>query len=240
MQTSSRKKNISTVIILVIVLLVPGFLYIMMNKLGSNEYVKLPVYGEKSLSGKMNRKMGRSIPDTTFHQLDILKLINDRGDSVQFLGQDSLVYVVHLFYTKDDALSHAMAMHLRPVVERFKNNSKVKFYSLSVDPLDIPADLSSFAKQYNKGLEANWNFVSRPSIDILQYAQEKMLLNAIRDPQDSSRYLISNNYILIDSKRRIRGFYDINLKPEMDRLQDEIKVQLVEEIRNNPLKINQK
>jgi len=43
MGNRNRKKNISTVIILAIVLLVPGFLYIGLNKMGSNEYVKLPI-----------------------------------------------------------------------------------------------------------------------------------------------------------------------------------------------------
>ncbi|HMR20434.1 MAG TPA: photosynthetic protein synthase I, partial [Sphingobacterium sp.] len=69
MNVSSRKRNISTLIILVIVLLVPGFLYVLLNRVGTNSYIKLPVYGEKVLSGKMNRNMGREIPDTIFHQV---------------------------------------------------------------------------------------------------------------------------------------------------------------------------
>ena len=57
---------------------------------------------------------------------------------------------------------------------------------------------------------------------------------------DSSKFIISNNYMLIDTKNRIRGFYDINLKSNLDKLEDEIKVQLVEEIRDNPVKIEKK
>ena len=64
MNNISKKRNVSTIIILAIVLLVPGFLYIALNKIGSNQYLKLPIYGEKVLSGKMNRIMGREIPDT--------------------------------------------------------------------------------------------------------------------------------------------------------------------------------
>ncbi|WP_232046197.1 hypothetical protein [Sphingobacterium daejeonense] len=41
---------------------------------------------------------------------------------------------------------------------------------------------------------------------------------------------------MLDSEKRIRGFYDISLRSELDRLEDEIKVQLVEEVRNNPIK----
>ena len=89
MKNSSKRRNISTIIILAIVLLVPGFLYITLNKIGSNQYLKLPIYGEKKLSGKINRKMGREMPDTLFHQLDTLNLFNADGNQVKFLKEDS-------------------------------------------------------------------------------------------------------------------------------------------------------
>ncbi len=240
MNVSSRKKNISTVIILVIVLLVPGFLYVALNRMGTNSYVVLPVYGEKELSGQMNRRMGREVPDTVFHQISALSLVNSQADSVQFMGTDSLISVVHLFYAGDDGLSTALAQNLQSVVERFKGSHKVKFYSISVDPYDSPDELAIFAKRFNNGLSENWQFVGNPALDLLSFAREQLLIDAMFDPEDSTKFIISPNYVLIDSRHRIRGFYDINLKTEVDRLQDEIKVQLVEEIRNNPLKIEQK
>lgn len=227
-------------IILVIVLLVPGFLYVLLNRVGTNSYIKLPVYGEKVLSGKMNRNMGREIPDTIFHQVPAIHLINHRGDSTIFPGQDSAIGIVHLFYTTDSTLSVGLAQNLRPVVERFRMNGRVKFYALSVDPNDSAAELAAFGGRFNKGMDKYWEFVANSELDLLDYSRNQLLIDAIRDPNDSLRFIISNNYILIDSKRRIRGFYDINLKSNLDRLEDEIKVQLVEEIRNNPLKIEKK
>lgn len=240
MNVGSRKKNISTVIILVIVLLVPGFLYVALNRVGTNSYVMLPIYGERALSGKINKRMGRDVPDTVFHQVPVLSLANTQGDSVQFLGIDSVISVVHLFYTKDEGLSVALAQNLRSVVKRFHHNSKVKFYSISVDPDDSSEELANFAKRFNDGLTENWQFVSSSTADVSRFCKEHLLIDAMSDPTDSARFIISPNYVLIDSKHRIRGFYDINLKTEVDRLEDEIKVQLVEEIRNNPLKIEQK
>lgn len=240
MNVSSRKKNISTLIILVIVLLVPGFLYVLLNRVGTNSYIKLPVYGEKVLSGKMNRNMGRETPDTIFHQLSAIHLLNSAGDSTSFLAQDTAISVVHLFYASDSTLSVGLAKNLRPVAERFSTNAAVRFYSISVDPDDSAAELAAFAQRFNKGLDKYWEFVSSSDIDLLDYSRNQLLIDAMRDPEDSAKYIISNNYVLIDSKRRIRGFYDINLKSNLDRLEDEIKVQLVEELRNNPLKVEKK
>jgi len=240
MNVSSRKKNISTVIILVIILLVPGFLYVALNRMGTNAYVVLPVYGEKVLSGKMNKRMGREIPDTIFHQVPALSAINSRGDSVVLMDTDSIISVVHLFYAQDDGLSVALAQNLEKVVERFKNNHTVKFYSISIDPKDSSRELGSFAKRFDAANTGNWTFVGNSTVDLLRFCREQLLIDAMPDPVDSTRFIISPNYVLIDSKHRIRGFYDINLKTEVDRLQDEIKVQLVEEIRNNPLTIEKK
>ncbi|WP_164109275.1 MULTISPECIES: SCO family protein [Sphingobacterium] len=239
MQNKTRRKNISTFIILAIVLLVPGFLYIALNKIGSNTYLKLPVYGEKHLSGKMNRKMGREIPDTVFHQIKPISLLDIKGDSVHFLAPDSSIAVVHTFYATDKGLSVAMLQNLRSVAERFKNNHKVKFYSISVDTADSSVDLEKTLAQFRSGLEANW-FVLRGSGDILGYVRGELLSDALQKANEARKFTISNQYILIDSQRRIRGFYDINLKSNIERLEDEIKVQLVEEARNNPLKVEKK
>ena len=78
----------------------------------------------------------------------------------------------------------------------------------------------------------------RPDSAITEYVKQNFLIDA--HVNADSTFAFSNNYLLIDTERRIRGFYDINANKEMERLEDEIKVQLVEEARNNPLKIEKK
>ncbi|WP_159633433.1 photosynthetic protein synthase I [Sphingobacterium composti Ten et al. 2007 non Yoo et al. 2007] len=237
MNNNSKKRNISTIIILAIVLLVPGFLYIALNKIGSNQYLKLPIYGEKVLSGKMNRKMGREIADTTFHQIQPIKLYNSIGKRVDFLNQDTVITVLHLFTAEDEGLSKTLLTNLKPVVERFKNIHKVKFFSISLNPDNSDDDLAHIQKLYVKDYSKTW-FIVKPNESINDYVQQNFLIDAHINLD--STYTFSNNYLLIDTERRIRGFYDINQNKEMERLEDEIKVQLVEEARNNPLKIEKK
>jgi protein SCO1/2 len=237
MNNNSKKRNISTLIILAIVLLVPGFLYITLNKIGSNQYLKLPVYGEKVLSGKMNRKMGREIPDTVYHQIKPIKLFNANGEEVDFLKHDTIITVVHLFVAQDSGLSRTLLTNLKPVVERFKNVHKIKFYSISLNSHNSNNDLARIQQMYAKDYLPTWLIV-KPNEQISDYVQQNFMIDAHINPDSS--YSFSNNYLLIDTDRRIRGFYDINQNKEMERLEDEIKVQLVEEARNNPLKIEKK
>lgn len=237
MNNSSKKRNISTIIILAIVLLVPGFLYIALNKIGSNQYLKLPVYGEKTLSGKINRKMGREIPDTVFHQVDTIVLWNAAGEQVNFLKEDSVISIVHLFDARDEGLSKTLLSSLKPVVERFKNSKKIKFYSISINEKETTENLVNIENLYAKDFPNTW-FITRTDTAIFDFVHKNLLIDAHRNAD--STYSFSNNYLLIDTQRRIRGFYDINQNKEMERLEDEIKVQVVEEIRNNPLKVEQK
>ena len=237
MNNSSKKRNISTIIILAIVLLVPGFLYVTLNKIGSNQYLRLPIYGEKVLSGKMNRKMGREIADTVYHQIKPLKLFNANGEEVDFLKQDTVITVVHLFAAQDSGLSRTLLRSLKPVAERFKNVRKVRFYSISLNANESNGDLAKIQQLYAKDFGPTW-FVVHPDTVITEYVQQNFLIDA--QVNSDSTYAFSNNYLLIDTERRIRGFYDINANKEMERLEDEIKVQLVEQARNNPLKIEKK
>ena len=82
--------------------------------------------------------------------------------------------------------------------------------------------------------------MTHPSSDIFKFAQTGLLQDALATGDPNKPFVIGSSYILIDSKRRIRGFYDITMKKEVERLSDEIKLLAVEEIRNNPPKIETK
>jgi len=228
-------------VILAMVLLLPGFLYIAVNRLGTNEYVRLPVFGDKWLSGEMKRNWGREYPDTVFHALPLLAFDSYAGDRTVFPAPDTaVVTVAHLFYTKDGALSRLMLDHVDALSDRFRQNPMVRFYSISVDPAESLEGMKTYLKPYKTIGERHWKVVFNPSADIFRYAKEQMLIDAMADPEDAERFLISNRFVLVDSRRRIRGFYDVSLKGEVDRLEDEIKLLLVEEIRNRPQKVDQK
>lgn len=230
----------SKIIILALILLVPGFLYIAVNRFGFNEYASLPVFGDKTLSGEMKRNWGREYPDTIFHTVSPLQFDEVTGAKKAFPAPDTCISVVHLFYTRDAAFSRLMLNHVDLLATRFEENPIVNFFSISVDSLDKQADVKAFINPYKNMVRKHWNVVYNPTVDIFGYAREQLLIDAMPDPADSTRFLISNQLVLLDSKSRIRGFYDISVKGDVDRLEDEIKLLVVEEIRNKPLKVERK
>lgn len=238
--SKGTRKNRSKIVILALVLLLPGFLYIAVNRFGVNSYTSLPVFGEKQLSGEMKRNWGRKYPDTIFHTLSSIRLEDIAGEEVTFPAPDTCISVVHLFYTRDESFSRLMLDHIDALATRFQANEIVNFYSMSVDSSDTAAALQSFVRPYRDLSAKHWHIVFNPDVDIFVYAREELLIDAMVDPADSSRFLISNQLVLVDSKKRIRGFYDISQKDEVDRLQDEVKLLLVEEVRNRSLKVEKK
>ncbi|WP_293905139.1 MULTISPECIES: SCO family protein [unclassified Sphingobacterium] len=237
---TGQKKGIKTILILAVILLLPGFLYFILNKSGSNSYASLPIFGKKEVPGTTHRKWGRDIPDTIYHTVPAVDFVNYDGKKVHLLDNDTTLSVVHLMYSRDASLSRTMIKRLDQIANRFIQNKKVRLYSITVDTAyDTPEVLAKYAKVY-KPWTKSWFFVTDPSVDIFKFAKESLLQDALVNKEGSKPFIIGSNYLLLDTKGRIRGIYDINVKTDVDRLEDEIKLLLVEEVRNHPATIEQK
>ncbi|MNT90344.1 hypothetical protein D3C72_2312290 [compost metagenome] len=47
------------------------------------------------------------------------------------------------------------------------------------------------------------------------------------------KFVYSNMFVLLDYQHRIRGYYEATSDEDMSKLDDEIKVLIIEELRNN-------
>src|SRR5690606_37392755 len=134
------------ILILAGILILPGFLYYLLEQKGENRYAKLPIYGEKTLTGTFTNRMGEQIPDTLFHQIPPFTLTNQQGDPVQVLATDTCLSVVNFFYTRCPAACKHINDEMDRVAARFAANDLVRFYSLSIDTaFDSPEVLKAYA-----------------------------------------------------------------------------------------------
>jgi protein SCO1/2 len=91
---------------------------------------------------------------------------------------------------------------------QIKNNPKVMLLSHSVTP-DI--DSVSVLKKYalEKGvIDSKWNLVTGNKKDIYYIARKSYLAVKTGNPSEMYDMVHTENFVLIDSKRRVRGFYD--------------------------------
>ncbi|WP_170845605.1 SCO family protein [Parapedobacter composti] len=226
-KTSGAKK----IAILAAILVLPGFLYYLLEQKGENRYKNLPIYGEKTLTGTFTKRMGKQVPDTLFHQIEPFSLVNQEGREVTALADDTTIAVVNFFYTRCNTFCTQLNNEMNRVAERFAENNMVRFYSLTVDTAyDKPQVLKDYASTYRPDTK-KWHFLTGGKDDIHRIAREGFLVDAAQDTTQEARFIHSSSLILVDSQRRIRGYYDVSHKKEVDRLIDEIKLLLVQEIR---------
>ena len=233
MTNTGNTSGIKKILILAVILILPGFLYFLLKEKGENRYQNLPIFGEKSLTGTFTSRMGKQVPDTLFHQIPPFSLTGVDGIPVSVLASDTSISVVNFFYTRCETFCKHMNDEMNRVADRFGSNGMVNFYTITVDTTyDTPEVLRQYAEPYQLATK-KWHFLTAGVDDVYAIARDGFLVDAVQDTTQEAHFIHSSSLILVDSDRRIRGYYDVNQKKEVDRLIDEIKLLLVQEIREH-------
>lgn len=100
--------------------------------------------------------------------------------------------------------------------------------SHSVTPdIDSVSILKKYAQE--KGvIDSKWNLVTGNKKDIYYIARKSYLAVKTGKPEELYDMVHTENFVLVDHKRRVRGFYDGTKKEEVERLLADINF-LVEE-----------
>ncbi len=220
---------IKKIIILVLILAVPGFLYYLLTAKGKNRYKPLPVYGPKVLAKTFHKYHGKIIPDTIYHTLSDFHLIDQNGKAVSLRSFDSKIFVANFFYTRCPSVCSMVNNYVDSLAHNYIKNKMVNFVSITVDP---EKDSAPVLKAYSKKFDAatsKWLFLTGDTTVVYQLARKGFLVNAVKINPDN--FIYSDNLILVDGQKRIRGYYSGTSYTDVTRLNDEIKVLISEELR---------
>ncbi len=216
-------------LILVVLLALPGFLYYLLTAKGKNRYKPLPIYGPKQVAKTGHKVRGKYVPDTIYHQLPDFNLVDQDGKAVTLQSLDSNIFVANFFYTNCVGVCQTTNNNIKGLLDTYKQNKLVSFISITVDPhCDSAAVLKQYAKQYSPA-GVKWSFLTGDTTQIYPLARKGFLVNAVS--LGNGEFIYSDKLILIDKKKRIRGYYSGTSVSEITRLNDEIKVLIAEELR---------
>jgi len=223
----TRTRGAIKILILVLILAVPGFLYYLLTAEGKNRYRPLPIFGPKYLSKTSRTFHGKKIPDTIFHQVSDFNLMDQDGKPVSFKSIGSQILVINFFYTHCTNCTQMMG-NMDSLATYYAKNKLITFVSITVDPkTDSPAVLKSYASGI-KPKGAKWLFLTGDAREIDTLANKGLLVDAL---QNGGAFIHSDKLILLDPERRIRGYYSGTSVDDVNRLNDELKVQISEELR---------
>ena len=142
-----------------------------------------------------------------YHKIADFELVNQNGDTIT---QDDYpgIYVADFFFTTCQTICPIMTEHMVQIQEKLKDDPSVKLLSHTVIPAtDTVAQLKRYALE--KGVnDSKWNLVTGPKKEIYDLARKSYL--AVKTQGDGGKYdmIHTENFMLIDSKKRIRGYYD--------------------------------
>ncbi|MBC91600.1 MAG: SCO family protein [Flavobacteriaceae bacterium] len=143
-----------------------------------------------------------------YHRIAEFSLTNQNGEIITndtFLNK---IYVADFFFTTCPSICPIMTDNMRLIQNEFLNDPNILLLSHSVTPnIDSVVVLKKYAIE-KKVKDDKWHLVTGPKNEIYKLARESYL--AVKSNGDHTKHemIHTENFVLIDKQRRIRGFYD--------------------------------
>lgn len=166
----------------------------------------LPIYAPSDVNPEMVDSTVQYVANK--HTIADFKFVNQNGKIVTQKDYEGKIYVADFFFTTCPTICPKMTTNMVWLQNQIKNNPKVMLLSHSVTP-DI--DSVPVLKQYalKKGvIDGKWNLVTGDKKDIYYIARKSYLAVKTGNPKELYDMVHTENFVLVDTKRRVRGFYD--------------------------------
>ena len=187
-----------------------------------NVYKPLDIYAPDRVSSELVDSTIQH--QRKFHKIANFSLINQNGETITQADYKDKIYVADFFFTTCQTICPIMTDHMATIQKEIINDDEVMLLSHTVTPeIDTVAQLKRYALK--KGVNDNkWNLVTGDKKQIYDLARKSYL--AVKDNPFAGPYdmVHTENFMLIDKKRQIRGFYDGTKLEDIDRLLDDIKI----------------
>jgi protein SCO1/2 len=158
-----------------------------------------------------------------YHTIADFSLTNQNGETITQDTYKDKIYVADFFFTTCPTICIAMTDHMLQIQNEIINDDEVMLLSHSVTPeIDSVAQLKKYALE--KGvIDRKWKLVTGDKKEIYELARKSYL--AVLDDGDGGPFdmIHTENFMLIDKKRQIRGFYDGTNPEDIKLLLEDIK-----------------
>ena len=209
-------------------LLIVFFIVFSVVAISSFNYVqtqekKLPIYSPSMVSDELVEEDLRYVKK--YHRIGDFSLLNQNGNNVTQEDYKNKIYVADFFFTTCPDICPIMTGNMLYLQENLKDTN-VMLASFSVTP---KIDTVEVLKEYStlKGVDdSRWNLMTGDKKQIYDLARKSYLVaKAIPDGKNHGM-IHTENFVLVDRDKRIRGYYDGTNIEDMDKLLDDIQILL--------------
>ena len=182
----------------------------------------LPIYSPSMVSKDLVEENIQFIKK--YHKIKDFSMKNQNGETITQEFYNDKIYVADFFFTTCPTICPIMTENMGYIQEKIKNDSDVLLLSFSVTPeIDSVEQLKKYALEKNV-IDSKWNLVTGNKKDIYNLARTSYLVAKTNGDGGKYDMIHTENFVLVDKEKRIRGFYDGTNSKEMDQLLNDIKI----------------
>ncbi|MFL0352997.1 SCO family protein [Xanthomarina sp. GH4-25] len=159
-----------------------------------------------------------------YHKIADFSLINQNGETITQDTYKDKIYVADFFFTTCQTICPIMTDHMVLIQKETMNDPDIMLLSHTVTPkIDSVPQLKKYA--IKKGVNDNkWNLVTGDKKEIYELARKSYLAVKTVGAGDEYDMIHTENFMLIDKKHQIRGYYDGTNPEDISRLLEDIKI----------------
>lgn len=180
----------------------------------------LPIYNPADVNPELVDSTVQYV--SKYHTIADFSFTNQNGKTITQKDYEGKIYVADFFFTTCGSICPKMTTNLVEVQKAIINNPKVMLLSHTVFPeVDTVEALKAYALK-NGVDDRKWNLVTGDKKEIYTMARKSYLAVKLGKPSQLYDMVHTENFVLVDAKRRVRGFYDGTKKEEIKRLIEDI------------------
>ena len=165
----------------------------------------------------------------SMHRIPAFALTDHNGRAFTEKDLDGRIHVASFFFTRCRSVCPRMNRNLLALRSRLQDEGRVLFLSYTVDPEN---DSASVLRGYagDMGMDsAGWRLLTGDRASLYVLARKGYFAGdslGYTEPLES--FLHTENVVLVDGRRRIRGVYNGTLAAEVGRMEEDIRILLKE------------
>lgn len=212
------KKSLPTLLVMIVFSIIGvGVFYFLLSP-----QKKLPIYSPSDVNPRLVDASMQHIQKN--HTIANFSLIDQNGKIITQKEYQNKIYVADFFFTRCGTICPIMSTNMRRLQDAFKNDSSVMLLSHSVTPeMDSVPVLKEYA--LHKGaIDNKWHLVTGSKKHIYELARKSYF--AVLDEGDGGDqdFIHTEQFILIDKQKRIRGYYDGTNSEDVNRIIEDIAI----------------
>ena len=216
----SRTRRIKLKSIPIVIISIIGLIVFISCETKNHNDFRLPIYAPADLDPDWVDSSLKNSTDP--HVVDDFEFINQNGLVVNEQTIEGKIYIAEFFFTTCPGICPMLTKHTKKIQDEFLNDHDVLILSHTVYPEhDSVSVLHAFGEQHNIN-SAKWHLLTGSKQDLYTMSRKGYFSISYQPDLSDEGFIHTENVVLVDKQRRLRGIYNGTNAHEMNRLIEDI------------------